>query len=136
VLFWRGGWTPAPAERARRDLAAAVGGGRWILDGNFLGADPGDARFARADTVVFLDLGRLRCTWRVLRRRVRDRGRARPDLPAGCTEGFDLELLRWIWRYPRADRPRVLRLMEGVGADVRVYHLTTPAEVRAFVRSV
>jgi adenylate kinase family enzyme len=136
VLFWRGGWTPAPAEQARRDLAAAVDGERWILDGNFLDAGPGDARFARADTVIFLDLGRLRCTWRVLRRRVRGRGRPRPDLPAGCAEGFDLELLRWIWRYPRADRPRVLRLLDGLAADVRVHRLTTPADVRAFVRSV
>src|SRR5438105_944426 len=97
-LCWREGWTPAPADEARRAIAAAVAQERWILDGNFLDLDT--TRFERADTVVFLDLPRRTCLRRVLWRLVRDRSRSRSDLPEGCGEGLDLELLRWIWRYP------------------------------------
>ena len=100
-----------------------VAGRRWVLDGNFLDeVGDADARFVRADTVVFLDLPRTTCVWRVLKRLARDRGRSRADLPEGCSEGFDLELLRWIWRYPRTDRPRVLRLLAGLGPGVDVRH--------------
>ena len=138
VLFWAPGWTRAPREDALRSLCAAVAGERWILDGNFLGDDGGrqDGRFGRADTVVFLDLPRSTCLWRVLSRLVRDRGRSRPDLPEGCSEGFDLPLLRWIWSYPRVDRPRVLGLLAELQQRVDVQHLRSRADVRRFLAAV
>ena len=136
-LFWRPGWTPAPRDEARRALAAAIAGDRWVLDGNFLPENGGwDGRFERADTVVFLDLPRRTCLWRVLWRLARDRRRRRPDLPAGCREGFDLNLLRWIWAYPRTDRPRVLGLLARLDARVDVLHLRSQAEVQRFVEAL
>ncbi|MBA3717181.1 MAG: AAA family ATPase [Actinobacteria bacterium] len=131
-LFWREGWTPAPPEEFRSALDDAIAGERWIVDGNFLSA--GDARFERADTVVFLDLPRLTCLVRVLRRAVRDRGRSRPDLPEGCREGVDWPFLKWIWRFPRDDRPRILDRLEQIPAEA--VHLRSPADVRRYVASL
>ena len=133
-IFWREGWTPVTAGEAGRELAEAVAGDRWILDGNFL--DAGDDRFDRADTVVFLDVPRAVCLRRVLWRLARDRRRSRPDLPAGCREGLDLELLRWIWRYPRTDRPQVLAILAGLRGEVDVRHLRSRHDVRGFLADV
>ena len=109
-IFWRSGWQPAPRDEALAELESALAGDRWIADGNFL--DAGDTRFARADTVIFLDLPRALCIWRVLWRRVRDRGRERPDLPAlegfrPITPALDLELsANGVAACPRAsERP-------------------------------
>jgi adenylate kinase family enzyme len=137
-IFWREGWTRAPAEEAAREFRAAIAGDHWILDGNFLWDDRigDDERFDRADTVVFLDLPRRTCFWRVFRRLVRDRRRRRSDLPDGCNEGFDLDLLRWIWAYPRTDRPRVLELLDRLGSGVDVHHLRSPADVRRFLEQL
>ncbi len=137
-IFWRAGWTPAPRDAAERELAAAIAGDRWVLDGNFLpehGVER-DPRFERADTVVFLDLPRRTCLRRVLTRLVRDRGRRRPDLPEGAYEGVDVELLRWIWSYPKTDRPRVLELLAQLGSGVRVAHLRSSADVRRFLEGL
>lgn len=134
VLFWRKNWTPAPRTEALRELEAAVAGGRWILDGNFLDAE--DARFGRADTVIFLDLRRPTCLGRVLWRLVSDRGRSRPDLPEGCRETFDHSFLRWIWRYPRTDRPRVLTLLAGLAPEVEVRRLRSRGEVRRYLETI
>ena len=136
VLFWRSGWTPTPRAEAMRDLAAAIAGERWILDGNFLAADGDDPRFGRADTVILLDLPRRTCLWRVLRRLVRDRRRSRADLPEGCAEGFDLPFLRWIWRYRRVDRPRVLGILAGLDGRMDVRHLRSRADVRRYLESL
>jgi adenylate kinase family enzyme len=135
-LFWRQGWKPAPAEKAHTDLAAAISGERWILDGNFLAVDGEDARFDRADAVIFLDLSRATCYWSVLMRLVRNRRRPRPDLPEGCAEGFDLSLLRWIWRYPRTDRPHVLAILAGLGAEVDVRRLRSRSAVRRYLATL
>lgn len=132
-LFWRPGWVLAPEEESRPDVEAAVAAGRWILDGNFLGLAAADPRFARADTVIFLDLPRATCIRRALVRLVRGRGRRRPDLPEGCEERLDLAFLRWIWRYPRDNRPRVLAIVSGLGPGVDVVHLRSPSDVRRYV---
>ena len=66
------------------------------MDGNYSSALP--VRLAVADTVIILEVPRWRCLARVLRRNLRHRGRVRgEDLPNGCPEQFDRELLRYIW---------------------------------------
>src|SRR2546423_3767167 len=136
LLYWRSGWTPAPREEFVCDLAGAAAGERWILDGNFLSAEPDAPRFDRADTVIFLDLPRMTCLGRALWRLLRDRRRRRPDLPEGCREGFDLPFLRWIWRYPRDDRPQVVRLLADVDGRVEVHHLRCRSEVRRYLATL
>lgn len=130
LLFWRPNWQPAPLEEARAAVAAAAEEERWIMDGNFLGLGLDDPRLRRADTVVFLDVPRLRCLWRIVSRRVRDGGRRRPDLPEGCVEGLEREFVLWVWRYPRDNRPRVLELLaELQRRGVDVYRVRSSAEL-------
>ena len=132
VVYWKPGWTPPLEEEFAAALDHAVAGERWILDGNFLRHGEPDPRFARADTVIFLDLPRTTCLWRVVKRRLQEPRRPRRDLPEGCRESIDLEFMRWVWRYPRRNRPRVLALLDGLdGVDVR--RLRSTADVRRYV---
>jgi adenylate kinase family enzyme len=136
LLFWRAGWTPAPREEARQALREALAAERWILDGNFLPeeSDGWDERFERADTIVFLDVPRGTCLRRVVGRVLRDRGGRRPDLPEGCEEGLGLDVIRWIWSYPRQERPRVLRLLDRVERRAAVHRLRSESDVERFLR--
>jgi adenylate kinase family enzyme len=133
VLFWWPGWTASPDEEFRAALDAAVAEERWILDGNFLRDVADDPRFARADTVVFLDYPRTTCVRRAVWRSLRDRRRPRVDLPEGCPEGFDWPFLRWVWNYPRKNRPDVLARIEALGPEVAVHRLQSDADVRRFL---
>jgi adenylate kinase family enzyme len=83
--------------------------------------------------VIFLDVSRITCLCRVLRRLVLDRGRPRADLPEGCSEGFDFSLLRWIWRYPAVDRPRVLAILERLDERMAVHRLGSRADAQRFL---
>jgi adenylate kinase family enzyme len=106
-IFYADGWKERPRDEAVALLERALAGDRWIADGSFLEA--GDSRFGRADAVVFLDPPRWLCVWRILWRRVRDRGKSRPDLPG--PEAFDWELVKWTWRYPHElELPSLVRL--------------------------
>jgi len=111
TIFWAAAWKPVPVAEAVGELERRLVDERWIADGNFL--DAGDSRFRRADTVVLLDVPRGTCVWRVVARRIRDRGGRRSDLPAGAYEGFDWALLRWIWKWDRTERPKLLRLLNA-----------------------
>jgi adenylate kinase family enzyme len=103
------------------------------MDGNYGGTI--DARLAACDTVIFLDLSRLRCLWRVLARRLRYHGQSRPDMAADCPEHLDWEFVRWIWNYPRRTRPQLLQKLAALRDEKRVIVLRTPRDVSRFLAS-
>ena len=103
-IYWKPGWTPTPAAEWRAAQAAALARPDWIVDGNYGGTL--DVRLRAADVVVFFDLPRRTAIAGALRRWIRHRGTE--VQAAGCPERLDLAFLRWIWRFPRDSRPRVL----------------------------
>ena len=132
---WRPGWVEPPREEWERRVSELAAGDRWIIDGNYGGTM--EARLARADTVVFLDFGRLRCLQGAITRRVRYRNRTRPDMTAGCDERLTWQYLKWIWDYRRTRRPSILSLLAAAGAQERgVAILRDRAQVERFVRRV
>ncbi len=124
-----------------RDLVAAES---WVLDGNNF---PTMAiRLARADTAVFLDLPRLVCISRILRRWWGNRHRSlaathRATGPGRASSlraelGARLRFLWWIWTYRGGPRRRLLALIQREGQDVRFVRLRSPAEVRRWIESI
>lgn len=131
ALYWRAGWTPTPPDEWRQVVASIAARAAWIMDGNYGGTLP--LRLAACDTVVFLDLPRVVCVARALRRWRRHAGRTRPDMAPGCPERLSLEFLRWIWDYPRTRRPGILRQLAALGDGQRVVVLRSDGEVERFV---
>jgi len=130
--YWRDGWAPTAAAEWQEKVQELVRAPRWIMDGNYGGTLP--LRLEAADTIVFLDVPRARCVWRVLRRGFRYRGRSRPSLPPGCRERVTLEFLSWIWSYPRRRRPDILARLEAVSDRRHVVVLHGDEDVRRFLR--
>ena len=132
--FWQAGWK----ERNREDWLEwqrhATLEPRWIMDGNFGGTL--GVRLAAADTVIFLDLPPALCVARALRRVLRYLGRSRPDMARGCPEKLDLNFLRWIWNYPRRNRPVILEQLARLGQGQRVVRLRSAAAVRDFLNTI
>lgn len=64
------GWAPLPTDEFRRIIAARAAAGGWVIDGNY--GRVRDLVWARADTVVWLDLPKRtvmrQVVWRTLRR--------------------------------------------------------------------
>src|SRR5215218_8542893 len=79
--YWRPGWTGSPKREWLEKVERLTGGDEWIMDGNYGGTL--QKRLAAADTVIFLDLPRIVCLARVVRRRLRFHGRTRPDMTPG-----------------------------------------------------
>ena len=134
ALYWRPGWVEAPPDEWTGTVAALLEGDRWVMDGNY--GRTLEQRLRACDTVVFLDLPRLVCAWRVLARAVRYRGRSRPNMAPGCPERMTWEFLRWVWWYPRRSRPGVLRKLAALDGGQTVIVLRSGAQVERFVATL
>ena len=132
-LYWRAGWNETPKEEWKQVVSGLLERDAWVMDGNYGGTL--DARITSCDTVVFLDLPRIVCLWRVLRRWLRYRGRARPDMAPGCNERLSVEFLRWIWDYPVTRRPEIMTRLANLGEGQRVVVLRSRAEVERFLEA-
>ena len=134
ALYWRPGWVEPERDAWDDVIDGLIRQERWIMDGNY--GRTLDRRLRAADTVVFLDLPRTLCLWRILARRVRFQGRSRPDMREDCPERLTWEFIRWVWTYPAARRPGILQRLEGIKDGRRVLRLTSPPEVDAFLRDI
>lgn len=135
ALYWQAGWVETPKDVWRQRLATLLQGEAWVMDGNYGGTL--DLRLAACDTAILLDLPPWQCLWRVVRRRLRHRGRARPDMTPGCPERLDGAFLMWVatWRQRRGDDVRK-RLASAARAGVDTHVLRSQAAVDAFVAAL
>lgn len=136
AIFHQPGWTPLPEPEFRDRVAPLVAGDRWVTDGNY-GAVR-DLVWARADTVVWLDLPRHVVTPRIVRRSLL-RAVRREELWNGNREQWrnllapDPERNIVLWSVTRHGEHRSKyrqRLLVDPPDDVEVVHLRSPAAVQ------
>ena len=128
-LFWNPGWVEAPKGEMDKKVIHAASGESWIIDGGYLRTL--NFRMERADSIVFIDLNRYLCIYRVLKRWIKNYGKTRADIGEGCPEKIDLPFLKWIWNYPKRSRVETLGKIYNSGKPV--YHLKTRKDVESFI---
>lgn len=106
--FWRCDWKEYPrTERNKIQQKLICGKDRWIMEGSYISSAPD--RFSSADTIIFLDLPRFVCLWRVIKRHITTyRQFGRPDIPEGCTDRLDLICVAKILTFPYRGRKLLL----------------------------
>jgi adenylate kinase family enzyme len=139
-VFHQAGWVPLPTEDFRQRVGDVVAGERWVIDGNYT-SKVRDLIWARADTVVWLDLPR----WIVMRRiiwRSVQRAARRTELWNGNREHwrnlFSLDkensVIVWAWQTHARNRTRYAAVMaDPAYAQLHFVRLKNPAEVRRFL---
>ncbi|HVG30603.1 MAG TPA: DNA topology modulation protein [Pyrinomonadaceae bacterium] len=130
-LYWKPGWVEPPKPEWRARVEELLRGDSWIMDGNYSGTL--DIRLGACDTVIFLDVPRAVCLWRVLKRAAVYRSGGRADMAEGCDEHFNPEFMRWIWNYPKRSRAKIFRLLGAGARDKTVVLLRTRAEIESFL---
>jgi adenylate kinase family enzyme len=131
--YWHPGWVETPKPEWRKAVEGLVKHDEWIMDGNYSGTF--DIRFEACDTVIFLDMPRGVCLWRVLKRGIKYRDRSRPDMADGCPERLNWKFLVWIWNYPNGTRRKVVKMLESAPGDKSVIWLRSRREVEEFLKT-
>jgi adenylate kinase family enzyme len=91
-FYWRSGWSEPPKDQWQKTVDELLRRDAWIMDGNYSGTLA--RRVDACDTVIFLDLPRVLCIWRVLKRALIYRNDIRPDMAEGCPRKTQLRVHR------------------------------------------
>jgi adenylate kinase family enzyme len=129
-LHWLPDWTQPPKDEWRKTVERLVEKDEWIIDGNFNSTM--ELRMQAADAVIYLDFPRALCTYRALKRILKYYNQTRPDMGAGCKEKLDLEFLRWVWKFPETDKPKIEERLSRLDAGKTIIRLRSPREVESF----
>ena len=89
---------------------------QWILDGSYMATLP--ERIDNADVIIYLDIPRYLCIWRVFKRSLLNHGKSTPDTPAGCKQYLFsrkfISFLGWVWSYNKRYRVDIINMLRAV----------------------
>lgn len=94
-----------------------------------------DIRFEAADTIIFLDISRVICIYRAIKRYFQYKQKSRPDMVEGNNERFSWNFYKWIWDYPRDKRPGILKRLAEYSPEKNIIILNSLREVEEFVNT-
>lgn len=129
-LYWQPNWVETPKDEWQEIVKEILEGDSWILDGNFGGTM--EMRIAACDTVFFLEMPRIVCVYRILKRVTKYRNKSRPDMANGCNEKIDFKFFGWIWNFEQTTKPRIEKLLKKFQNEKTIIRLRSKHEVEKF----
>lgn len=133
-IQYQPGWRRTPLDECDLKLDELASSQRWVIDG-FGSRAVMERRLRAADTVIFVDFPlRVHYLW-ACRRQWRSRLRQRAELPDNCPEftlKYTWKLAKVMWQVHRDYRPWFLALIDSLPSEVRVLHIRSPGEWKAF----
>ncbi|GIO23240.1 AAA family ATPase [Oceanobacillus sp. J11TS1] len=78
---------------------------QWVIDGNY--ARTLELRMKRAEMVIWLDLPRSVCLYRILKRYVKNKGKKNPH---GNPDRLDFSFLRFVWNFKKENDSKIKSL--------------------------
>ncbi|WP_285768426.1 topology modulation protein [Peribacillus sp. SI8-4] len=94
TFYWRPDWVEAPFEEFLAAQKEVLAHDKWIMEGNY--SNSIDIRLKHADTIFYLELPLRVCLYRVVKRRLINEGKTRPDMREGCVEKLDWAFIKFI----------------------------------------
>jgi adenylate kinase family enzyme len=138
-VFHQPGWEPLPEDEFERLVAARTNEDGWVVDGNYSAVRP--VVWARADTVVWLDLPKRtvmrQVAWRTVRRAV-----TRQELWNGNREPLanflswvpEKSIISWAWHNHAKYRARYgAAAADPANAHLTFIRLTSRREIAGFL---
>ena len=141
-LFWKPNWLESTDEEFFSKVTEAVSRDAWVLDGNY--SRTNDIKWARADTVIWLDLNYF-VTFSQLFVRTLHRAITKDELwpNTGNRESFrksffdSSSILIWFFKNYRSNRVKYLQLLQSDEYPaINFVHIKTRQEAKQFVDKI
>lgn len=129
-FFWKGNWQEVPEPEYLKKHQEIIQQDKWIIEG-YIEENMAE-RLKRADLIIYLDYSGLVSALRLIRRWLKHRNQARPELPKEALEEFKHGT---FWKVlQRKERERIEQALVLAG-NPKVIRLKSPNELKKFMKS-
>lgn len=106
--YFLANWEIRPREEFLKAQQEMVESEAWIIEGNSIATL--EMRFSKADVVLYFNLPRYVCLWRVFKRPFHH-NKSINDIPDGCSKGdISWSLLKYLWNFNSEKRASIEEL--------------------------
>lgn len=134
-LYWKSGWKKRYSkDEWRSKVKELINGKEWIIDGNYKSTM--NMRIDAADTIIFFDIPKWICFYRVIKRKLQDYDKTRTDLAEDCKEPIGmgtLSMMKFIILYPTKI---VYKKLNSVSSIKRIVVFKNNKDIDDFLRSL
>lgn len=135
--FWGPGWVhPNPDEyKIIHDNLCDLD--EWIMDGVNLRLM--EYRIQRADVIIFLDLPRYLCFYRIFKRLFKYYGKETPSGPKGCFEKISwasIPFLKYVWNFKNKYPAKIKELLKDYANTKEIYVLKSQKDIDQFINRI
>ncbi len=134
--YWKPRWVRTEPYEYKKMHDAICDKQEWIIDGINLRVM--EYRIQRADMVIFLDIPRYLCFYRIFKRTFKNYGKETPSSAKGCPERFNWEyikFLKWVWDFKKKYPAKIQEFLSQY-PEKQSYIFKSQPEVYAFIESV
>lgn len=135
--YWKQNWQRSDLDEFTQTHDKLCLQDAWIMEGSYMKLL--ENRAAQADMIIFLDMPRYICLWRVIKRTIFNIGKTIPGNPEDCPqELFTIKFiyfLQWIWNFNNRYKQTTLDLLNKWKNTKKVYIFTSQKEVDHFCKS-
>ena len=135
--YWKPGWVRTDPDEYKKMHDAICDKEEWIIDGINLRVM--EYRIQRADMIIFLNIPRYICLWRIFKRTFQNYGKETLSSPKGCPERFNWEFikfLKWVWDFKKKYPAAVKVLLKKYSDGKQIYIFKSQQEVDAFIKKI
>ena len=132
--YWKSGWVRSNPEEFQKIHNELCNEERCIIEGSYLRYL--ESRFEAADTIIFIDLPRWFCLFRVFKRAIFNWGKVMPTSPKDCPEGLTLEFVKWVWNFNKKYRTNIISLLNKYSNSKKIYIIKNQKEFDNFIETL
>lgn len=136
-LQWQPGWERTPVLEIQDTHSEWLAHPNWIIDG-WGSTDILEARFERADTIIFVDYAIFIHYWWATKRQIKAILNLNQGWPPEGCRAFPVtwRLFKLMWKIHKEMRPQLVELINHYAEDTKIVCLKSPREIITFFQGL
>ncbi len=129
TVWWKRGWVEVSDEDATKQLDGITQNPEWIIEG-YIPHGARDFVFERATSILYLDYSGRVAAWRYVRRWLKHRKKARPELE-GSPDTFKWYFMKRVWT--KREAVSLDKDLTQVKDQSKIIRFKTPREAKTYI---
>ncbi len=132
-IYWINGWVHNEMEKFDSITSQFMQSQSWIIEGTPMRGF--ETRVSHSDTIIFLDFSCAACTFRIMKRSIKNIFSTATRHIDGPAKFFSLKALVWIWKFNNEKRKMILSVIARSNAK-NLFHITTDRDLKKMLLTI